>query len=96
MTMIEIESFDNGGHRNQTSDLEFVPNGWAIIPDGLETPNFPFGDIEVDESDGTAVVTRWTPRDLPEVTPTEKPITLDERVTALENAVLELALGGTE
>ena len=49
MRIIEIQPLDNGAHRNQTSSgTLLVPSGWAIIQDGMETPNFPFGDITVD------------------------------------------------
>lgn len=96
MTIIEIQSLSNGSHRNQTSDFETIPQGWAVVPDSIKTPNFPFGDIEVKEINGVMTVTKWTPLDIPEAEPTVEPITLDERVTALESAVLELALGGAE
>ena len=72
-----------------------IPQGWAVIPDDINTPNFPFGEIEVKEIDGINTVTKWTPLDIPEQQEvTENPITINERVTALESAVLELALGG--
>ena len=96
MQIIEIQPLLNGSHRNQTGDFAKIPQGWAIIPDNLQTDNFPFGEIEIEEKDGVMTVTKWTPLDIPEAEPTAEPITIDERVTALENAVLELALGGTE
>ena len=44
---IKIEPFDNGAHDNLTTILELEQNEeWAIIPDDMETPNFPFGEIE--------------------------------------------------
>lgn len=96
MKIIEIEALSNGGHRNQTGNFNAVPNGWAVVPNELETPNFPFGGIETTEINGVMTVTKWTPSDIPEQEPTAEPITLDERVSALESAVLELALGGAE
>lgn len=96
MTIVEIKVLSNGGHRNQTGDFNNIPDGWAVIPDNIDTPNFPFGDVEVEEIDGGMTVTKWTPSDIPEQEPTAEPITLDERVSALESAVLELALGGAE
>ena len=48
MTMIEIVPLDSGAHRNQSGSAKAVPDGWAIIPDGMETPNFLFGGITVD------------------------------------------------
>ena len=67
MQIIEIEKLPNGAHRNQTCD--FVPEGYAMIPADLPTPNFPFGDIEV--TDG--VVTKWTPLPIPEPEPPAPP-----------------------
>ena len=96
MKIIEITPRSNGSHRNQTWDFETIPNGWAVVPNDMETANFPFGDVETKEIDGVLTVTNWTPIDIPESEPTTQPITLDERVSALESAVLELALGGTE
>ena len=55
MRIIEIEKFDNGAHRNQTGTLFEVPEGWARIPDDMETPNFPFGDVEVADEDIVSV-----------------------------------------
>lgn len=54
MTIVKIEANDNGSHNNQTINgvtvKEFpVPDGWAVVPEDLETPNFPFGDITVEE-----------------------------------------------
>ena len=96
MKIIEITPLSNGSHRNQTLNFETIPNGWAVVPNDIETTNFPFGDVETKEIDGVLTVTKWTPIDIPESEPTTQPITLDERVSALESAVLELALGGTE
>ena len=96
MKLIKIEAYPNGGHANQTVELNFIPEGWAVIPEDMETPNFPFGEIEVKEIDGINTVTKWTSLDIPEAEPTAEPITLDERISALESAVLELALGGAE
>lgn len=73
MRIIEIKAFDNGGHRNQTSDFTFVPEGWAVIPDDMETENFPFGKIKVEEIDGVMTVTKWTPGTLPEPEPMSEP-----------------------
>lgn len=71
MKLIEIRILENGSHNNQevfgVSPLTFpVPDGWAIIPDGMETPNFPFGDITVDETQTPPVVTSWMPLPIPE------------------------------
>ena len=51
MRIIEIKSLENGGHRNQTGHFKTVPEGWAVIPDDMETPNFPFGEVETKDED---------------------------------------------
>jgi hypothetical protein len=51
MKIIEIKPLENGGHRNQTGTFFEIPEGWAVIPDAMETPNFPFGDVEVKDED---------------------------------------------
>lgn len=67
MTIIEIIASDNGSHRNQTTTASIpVPEGWAVVPEGLETPNFPFGDVETEEINGVMTVTRWTAGKIPE------------------------------
>ena len=83
MKIIKIESNGNGSHNNQTINGADpatlpVPDGWAIIPDNMETPNFPFGDITADNQT-TPAVTSWTPLPTPEPEPTP-----EERIAALE------------
>lgn len=74
MTIIEITALPNGAHRNQTGTFSAIPDGWAIIPDGMETPNFPFGEVEVaEEIDGVMTVTKWTPGEIPEPEPEPEP-----------------------
>jgi hypothetical protein len=51
MRIIEINTLENGSHRNQNGIFDVIPNGWAVIPDDMETPNFPYGDIEVADED---------------------------------------------
>ena len=46
MLIIEIECLYNGVHRNQAnSGVIPVPDGWAILPNSMETPNFRFGSF---------------------------------------------------
>jgi hypothetical protein len=61
MVIIEISTLPNGSHRNQIGNFETIPNGYAMIPDSMETPNFPFGEVEVNKIDGVVTVTKWTP-----------------------------------
>ena len=89
MKIIKINPLENGAHDNQTiggvaADNFNVPDGWAILPDGMETPNFPFGDITVDETQTPPVVTSWTPLPIPDPEPAPEPEpTADEVLNAL-------------
>lgn len=77
MTIIEIQPLENGAHRNQTGNAATVPDGWAILPPTLDTPNFPFGDVTTDNST-PPVVTGWVPVDIPETPePVAEPTQLD-------------------
>lgn len=67
--IIEIKTLENGSHRNQTSDFSTIPEGWAVIPENMATPNFPFGEVETKEIEGVLTVTKWTPGTMPEPTP---------------------------
>ena len=68
--IIEINALGNGGHRNQTIPCDMaVPYGWAEVPDNVETPNFPFGEIETEEVNGVMTVTKWTAGTIPEEEP---------------------------
>lgn len=89
MKIIEIEALENGGHRNQTSDFITIPKGWAFVPHNIETPNFPFGNIEVEEIDGVMTVTKWTPGVIPKIEPIPEPI---KTVTAED--ILNALTGG--
>ena len=93
MKIIEILALSNGSHRNQTGDNLFIPEGWAVIPDDMETPNFPFGEVSAREIDGTMTVTTWIPGVIPEPTPTPEP-EVDSEPTTEE--LLNIILGVTE
>ena len=88
MKIIRIEPNGNGSHNNQTINgadpATFpVPEGWAIIPDGMATPNFPFGNVTVDNQT-PPVVTSWTPLPIPDPEPAPEPEpTADEVLNAL-------------
>ena len=82
MKLIEIETLSNGSHRNLVCDLEVIPNGWAKIPDDMETPNFPFGEVRVKEVNGIMTVTKWTPDEIPEISEVETPISELEQLRA--------------
>ena len=93
MKIIEILAQSNGSHRNQTGDNLFLPEGWAVIPDDMETPNFPFGEVSAREIDGTMTVTKWTPGVIPEPTPMPEP-EVDSEPTTEE--LLNIILGVDE
>lgn len=79
MRIIEIVALENGAHRNQTGSFsaQTIPNGWAVIPEGTNTPNFPFGTFEVEERYGNGVMymveDSWTPLPMPEPEPVPEP-----------------------
>ena len=82
MRIIEIKALDNGGHRNQCGDFKVIPDGYAVIPDNMETPNFPFGDIETKKVNGVMTVTKWAAGTIPEVEEPEQPISPIEQLKA--------------
>ena len=78
MRIIEIMPLSNGAHRNQTvSGAVTVPDGWAVIPEGMAIPEtFPFVDIQVEGnkvvSMTAGVVPEPEPQPEPEPTETEQ------------------------
>lgn len=92
MKLIEIAALDNGAHNNQeimgVDPSTFpVPEGWAILPDDTETPNFPFGEITVDDST-PPVVTSWTPGVMPEPEPEPEPVEPEPTAEEILDAML--------
>lgn len=87
MRIIEIQALPNGAHRNQEGDNLFIPDGFAVIPDDIETPNFPFGEVTVEEKDGVMTVTKWVAGTMPEVEP-EPEIKAEPTADELLNALL--------
>jgi hypothetical protein len=35
MTIVKLTPDSNGAHKNQTSNISVLPEGWAIVPDNL-------------------------------------------------------------
>lgn len=76
--MMELAPLANGAHRNQTYH-GVLPEGWAVIPEGMETEHFPFGIVTAEAlpdpggegGEGAVVmtVTGWTPLPMPEPEP---------------------------
>lgn len=90
MTIIEIQPLENGAHRNQTTSGNITPpEGWAVIPEGMDTPNFPFGTIEVDDST-PPIVTSWTAGEIP--APASEPIPEPTQLDRVEAQVTYTAM----
>lgn len=63
-------------------NFKIIPNGYAVIPADMETPNFPFGDVEVKEIDGVMTVTKWVARTIPEAEEVETPVSEVDQLRA--------------
>lgn len=83
MRFVEIAALENGAHRNQSGGMTSPPNGWAVIPDDMETPCFPFGEVEAAEIGGVMTVTKWTAGTIPETPAVEAEPTTDEILNAM-------------
>lgn len=85
MLIIEIQPLENGAHRNQTCNLNTIPEGWAEVPSSISVPDtFPFVDIEVDGQTVTSMTAGTVPE--PEPEPEPEP-TLEDRVSSIETAI---------
>ena len=82
MRIVEITSLENGAHRNQEGNFNFIPYGYAVVPVGMETPNFPFGEVEVEEINGIMTVTKWTAGIIPETSEAERSVSEVEQLRA--------------
>lgn len=71
MRIIEINALPNGAHRNQSGNFSVVPNGWAVVPDTLDTPNFPFGEATAEKINDVMIVTNWVAGIVPGPNPAE-------------------------
>lgn len=65
LRIVEIKALSSGLHRSQTYHGE-VMDGYALIPEDMDTPNFPYGEVEATEINGVMTVTKWTPSAMPE------------------------------
>lgn len=65
MKIVEIETQANGAHRNGEYP-GFLPDGCAVVPDGMEMQNFPFGEVVVEDVAGVPTVTAWVAGIVPE------------------------------
>lgn len=82
MTIIKIAPHENGAHDNQTisgvtPETFPIPDGYAVIPEELGTPetleNYPFGEIAVEDRSGIPTVSSWTPLPMPDPEPVPDP-----------------------
>lgn len=90
MKAIKITANSNGGHCWQECNIPFpMLEGWAVIPDDMKTPNFPYGEVTVEEIDGVMTVTSWTPGVIPEPEPDPEPEPSAEEL-------MDILLGVTE
>ena len=83
MRIIEIQGLPNGSHRNQLWSDKNIPDGYAVIPDGMDMPSFPFGEITAEEIDGVMTVTDWMAGREPEPFPDFEEVT-ETGVSAVE------------
>ncbi len=84
MRIIKIEAEANNCHAYQTINyISTIPQGWAIVPEEMETPNFPYGEIEVEEIYGVVTVTKWIAGVVPEVPKVEPEPTAEEMLNAM-------------
>jgi hypothetical protein len=89
MKIIKLEKTIMGAHCYQIADrLSKIPSGWAVIPDDMETPNLPYGDITVEEIEGVPTVTSWTPGEMPPVEPTP-----EVKAEPTANELIDILLG---
>ena len=97
MRIIEITALGNGAHDNQTiNGIIHVPDGWAVIPDTLDTPNYPSGDITVDETQTPPVVTSWMPLPIPEPGPASVDSAKAEKITEIKKDCEEYIYAGAD
>lgn len=82
MKIIEIKALKNGAHRNQTWNDKTIPEGFALVPDDMEMPNFPFGEVNTEKIDGVVTVTKWIAGVIPESEDVESPPTEIEKLRA--------------
>ena len=65
--IIKPEELWTGAHCNlEVNTLEECPPDWAVVPDTLNTPNYPYGKVTVaDRGDGILEVTSWEANPIP-------------------------------
>jgi len=99
MLIIKRTAESNGAHASQASSAPIAPpDGWIVIPADLEAtalPLLPWVKLTVEDGIVTAVEDDTEARAAWEATPVPPPEpTAQERIEALEAAMLEMILGG--
>lgn len=70
MQIVEIAALSNGAHRNQTGTFRTIPDGWAVVPEGMEIPDtFPFVNLTAEDGVVTSMTAGVVPEPEPEPTP---------------------------
>lgn len=74
--IIKVEAYSNGAHANQSITPEPVPDGWAVVPDGMAIPDtFPFVNVSAENGVVTGMTAGTVPE--PETEPEPEPSTAD-------------------
>lgn len=94
MRIIEIAPLENGAHRNQSGSFRNIPTGWAVVPVGMETDNFPFGEVVAEEIDGVMTVTSWVAGEIPEPepVPAEEPTEMEQLRADVDYIAMEMGV----
>jgi hypothetical protein len=67
MQIIELSALPNGAHRNQSAPLSAVPDGWAVVPEGMPLPDtFPFVTLTAEPLGGVLTVSAIDPAPVPQ------------------------------
>lgn len=61
MRVVSINKLPDGSHYYRPFYSDGIPEGYALLPDTIETINFPFGDIEIKWVEDIYIVTKWIP-----------------------------------
>lgn len=94
MQMLKILKNSNGSHQDQTYH-GVLPDGWALIPDGMAMKYFPYGEVkaEQDKETGMMTVTEWIPGELPETPKIPQDTTIPD--LQKENTLLKAQIQAT-
>ena len=58
MHIIRTTQNPNGSYDDAFVNLDMIPKGWALIPENMECPNFPFGIANFSEDMHTLI--KWS------------------------------------